>query len=482
LISRDFLHFPGIDAPLSSKQFLYHDYFLIPTRIMTEYLKPIIIAQFVLAILVLPSSAFVVCNGSGEDLDGGTFSSLCEAQTCWEYCKSPGTDDVYDLGGYDYGTARENESASCCYPPVAYDRKVTMFNDTPVEITLNATDPDGDPMTYCIVAGPLYGALGTVAGNMVAYTADANYTGVDLFSFRANDGTWDSNNATVTITIEPNCSRSHAFYGNVTIGSEPAPEYTNISVAGPGVRPNITGNPVATLADGSYGSANVTAQQLLVQGCIEDGAPLAFSVDGVLAEVCDVKASGQWLSAYPFRAGEVTNLDIRVQPPDPPPDTVYINAIGVTISNDTYGYSQTIKVEKNPWVELRVSSGVFTIEISATGYHDFRDYPLLGRNATLGIYENGSPVSSNVNVAFGSRTVGYQYVPTETRTFDMLIFVNERPEIQDVKHLTIYVYSGSDITATVSPGGSISPAGQVLADALGAQLMALSRMDFRSLM
>jgi hypothetical protein len=439
--------------------------------IMTEYLKSIIIVHFALAILILPSSAFVVCNCLGEDLDCGNFSSQCEAQTWYEYCRSPGKDDVYDLDGYDKdGIVCEDRPAPYCSPPVAYDGNVTITKDIPVEITLHATDPDGDTMTYRIGPGPLYGTLGNITGNQVVYIPEANFTGIDWFGFSASDGNWDSNTATVTITVGPDCSLSQAFYGNVTINGQPAPEYTIISAAGPGIRSNITGNPVATQTDGSYGSANVTAQKLLVQGCIEDGTPLAFSVDGVQAEVCEVNTRGPWQSTCPFRAGEVTNLDIRVTPTIPPPDTVYINAIGLTVSN--------------PWVELRVTRGVFDIQISATGYHDFRDFPLLGRNATLGIYENGSPVSSEVNVAFGSRTASYEYVATETRIFDILIYVNERPEIRDGKQITIYV--GPDrynITPTASTEGSLSPAGQVFVDA-GAlkDLISLPSTDIRSLM
>jgi hypothetical protein len=55
-------------------------------------------------------------------------------------------------------------------------------------------------------------------------------------------------------------------------------------------------------------------------------------------------------------------------------------------------------------------------------------------------------------------------MPTETRTFDILIYVDEKPEIRDEKHLTIYAYSGSDshtIVATADHGGSITPAGDV---------------------
>jgi hypothetical protein len=414
-----------------------------PPVVMTEHVKLILIAQVALAILVLPSSASGVCNCSGEDFDWGDFSSVPDAQACYEYCKSP----------------------------VAYDSNVTMYENTLVEITLHATDPDGDTMTYSISSGPSDGTLVIFTGDTVVYAPHENYTGIDSFSFRAHDGNWDSNIATVTITIEPDSSPqySHAFYGNVTIDGEPVPESTTILVVGPGVRSDTAGNPVATQTDGSYGSAGITAQNLVVQGCIGNGTPLAFYADGVRAEVTDVNTSGPWQSACPFRAGEVTNLDIRVPSIVPPPDEVYIDALtlSMTISNSTYEFSTDIKLKGDPWMEARVTRGMFTIRISAIGVHRFSDQPELRQDATLGIYENGNPVSSEKNVWFGSKEVRYEYFATETRTFDILISVNERPEIHDVKHITIYAGSASDrhtIIATADPGGSISPGGQVSVD------------------
>jgi len=400
---------------------------------MTEYLKLILIALVTIAILILPSSALVVCNYSGEDPDWGTVLPCYEAE------------DWYEYGAF----------------PAACDSNVTTGKDTPVEITLTATDPDDDMMTYRIDFGPLYGTVGTITGNTVVYTPNENYTGVDSFSFSACDGTWDSNTAMVTITIVPDCSShfSHAFYGTVTIDGEPAPEHTVIVAAGPGILPDTAGNPVTTQTGGFYGSAGFTAQNLVVQGCIEEGTPVTFYADGIQAEVYDVGTSGPWQSTCLFRAGEVTNLDIRITQDIPPPDEVYINAIEVIVSNETYGFLTTITLEKDPWVEVEVSRGMFDIQISATGFHTFHDQPVRGRDATFGIYDHGNPVSLERTVWFGSRTASYQYLATETRTFDILIFVDESPDIYAVKHLTIRVIPQSNrdhFTATAGPGGSIS--------------------------
>jgi len=86
--------------------------------------------------------------------------------------------------------------------PVANDQTVTLNEDETTAITLTASDADGDALTYQIVSSPSHGALTGNASDII-YTPAANYNGSDSFSFRANDGTVDSGDATVTITVNP---------------------------------------------------------------------------------------------------------------------------------------------------------------------------------------------------------------------------------------------------------------------------------------
>ena len=65
----------------------------------------------------------------------------------------------------------------------------------------NDTDADGNALTAQIVTGPAHGALALNANGSFGYTPLANYNGSDSFTYRANDGTANSNIATVTITI-----------------------------------------------------------------------------------------------------------------------------------------------------------------------------------------------------------------------------------------------------------------------------------------
>jgi len=88
-------------------------------------------------------------------------------------------------------------------PPVAYDQFKYTTKDKPIDITLEAIDPDGDPLTYSIVDEPSHGTLSNFDADAgtVTYTPNTGYTGRDSFTFKASDGKEDSNEATVTIKV-----------------------------------------------------------------------------------------------------------------------------------------------------------------------------------------------------------------------------------------------------------------------------------------
>ena len=84
--------------------------------------------------------------------------------------------------------------------PVAVDQALTIVEDTPATITLEATDGDADTLTYTINTTSTLGAA-VLTDAQVDYTPPANSVGVDSFTFVANDGSGDSESATVSITI-----------------------------------------------------------------------------------------------------------------------------------------------------------------------------------------------------------------------------------------------------------------------------------------
>jgi VCBS repeat-containing protein len=85
-------------------------------------------------------------------------------------------------------------------PPEAEDQWMLLDEDTSVEITLNAGDPDGDELTFTIVSPPQHGTL-TGSGANLIYTPDPDYSGDDRFTFRVSDGMSDSNDASVDLWV-----------------------------------------------------------------------------------------------------------------------------------------------------------------------------------------------------------------------------------------------------------------------------------------
>jgi VCBS repeat-containing protein len=86
--------------------------------------------------------------------------------------------------------------------PVANDQSISTDEDTPITTTFTTSDVNGDSLTYSVVSAPGNGSLSGTPPT-VTYTPNANYAGVDSFTFKANDGEADSQVATITITVNP---------------------------------------------------------------------------------------------------------------------------------------------------------------------------------------------------------------------------------------------------------------------------------------
>ena len=85
--------------------------------------------------------------------------------------------------------------------PIANNQNIATNEDVAAPITLSVTDPDTtDTQTYTIVTNPAHGTLSGTAPSLT-YTPGANYSGPDSFTWKTNDGTVDSNTATVSITV-----------------------------------------------------------------------------------------------------------------------------------------------------------------------------------------------------------------------------------------------------------------------------------------
>ena len=109
--------------------------------------------------------------------------------------------------------------------PVAQATTVRVTAGGTVAVKLEGFDGDKDDLTYTVSGQPTKGTLSGTAPNLV-YTANADASGSDSFTFRVNDGKADSSRATVTIEI--------ADAPKLAIGSfDPSSNRISLSVRAP---------------------------------------------------------------------------------------------------------------------------------------------------------------------------------------------------------------------------------------------------------
>jgi hypothetical protein len=100
--------------------------------------------------------------------------------------------------------------------PLAQGRTLTLAEDTSVEFTLEAADPEGDSLVYVITVPPASGMLSYKDGRpmpqahealpgpgVLVYTPDPDFNGTDPFSFVARDATQESAPAVVNLVVTP---------------------------------------------------------------------------------------------------------------------------------------------------------------------------------------------------------------------------------------------------------------------------------------
>ncbi len=107
-------------------------------------------------------------------------------------------------GGTDYGHVAINV-ASVNDAPVADGGVRTSgipedgsFSHSVAGFTV---DPDGDSLTFSLVSGPSHGSISFHTDGTFTYIPDANFNGSDSFTWKANDGTSDSNIATWSLNV-----------------------------------------------------------------------------------------------------------------------------------------------------------------------------------------------------------------------------------------------------------------------------------------
>ena len=158
-----------------------------------------------------PESA---ADGIHVDAQDNLWISDYFAGELWRY--DPGQEEItaYGVGGYLMDSQADGtgfvwwtDSTSLFEnPPVAQDDSYSTDEDTPLTVPApgvlsNDSDLDGDPLMAYKESNPLNGSVILNEDGSFSYTPAAGFYGSDSFTYLATDGAFESNLATVSITV-----------------------------------------------------------------------------------------------------------------------------------------------------------------------------------------------------------------------------------------------------------------------------------------
>jgi len=204
---------------------------------------------------------------------------------------------------------------------LSHDRPFSTNAETGV-LAFNR-DPDGDEMTVTAISGPTYGSLDISSDGTFTYEPYPGYVGVDSFKYVLNDGTGDSNQATVTLNIgnhEPQAGTAMFAVapGTTLVIDEPAVGLGQFAY-------DPDGDPLTFTVSGSVGTGSLTVNS-----------------DGTLTYIAPAGATG--LTTFSYRASDGLSLSQSALA------VIYFLDAGIAAVPDTYiarpGKALTVPAER----------------------------------------------------------------------------------------------------------------------------------------
>jgi VCBS repeat-containing protein len=175
------------------------------------------------AVASSPSNGVLDITSGTMTCDAGT-PALCTADVQYTPNAGPLTDSfTYTATNATDGTsppatvsitadaapvAVDDPDSSCVDGVTGSPKKYIVIEDQPLTIDplvdcgllTNDTDPDSDPLTAAKATNPAHGTATVTAAGGFTYTPNANYNGLDSFTYTASDGVL-TDTATVSITV-----------------------------------------------------------------------------------------------------------------------------------------------------------------------------------------------------------------------------------------------------------------------------------------
>lgn len=224
-----------------------------------------------------------------------------------------------------------------CPPPpgitvTAEHIATSTVENAALTIFLIATTSDGTPVTFAIInTDNASGTVGSISGDQVLYTPDTDFVGEASFTYRASSGESDSEDATVTITVEaapdttpPELTAStHVIIATSSFSFMPASVYptaeddedADVEITyEPSSIPTGTTEITWTGTDDAENEGTLVTELTIIEpididlpdGCtVEDSAEVEHTFDGYLG-ICALQAT---LDAGDISAFEVSDSD-----------------------------------------------------------------------------------------------------------------------------------------------------------------------------
>jgi PKD repeat protein len=293
------------------------------------------------------------------------------------------------------------------WAPIANATSATTLEELPVGVVLSATDYNLDPLTYSVVSGPSNGVLGATSGAYPAtliYTPSADWSGTDSFTYKVNDGTFDSNVATATITVTPVPDSPIALDNAYTLDEDTT---FSVPALGPGADPCIGGGVLCNDRDGdgdpltavlNTGPTHAQSFSLAADGSFTY-TPVAdyFGTDSFTYFARDPSAN-----LSPAATVTLTIIDIP-DPPRPVADTYSVlertsTVLPSVLGNDvSMGGPLSAELDTPPSLASSFSfnaDGTFTYESVAIAGPTTDSFTYLAKNS--GLYASPTTVTLNL--------------------------------------------------------------------------------------
>lgn len=280
------------------------------------------------------------------------------------------------------------DSSVISAPPQALSQRVSAVSGQDLAIVLQATDQDNDELTFRVEQSPVNGVLSGNPPDLV-YTSATEFTGIDQFTFVADDGSSQSAEATVVIEVSDDLPNNTAPVANdnaVTVAFETA---EGISLTGSDadgdsllfeiVSPPALGEITGTLPDITYvpfdNISGADSFQFRVNDGLIDSEPATVTIDILPPVVVNQPpmANGQTYStqsATPIAVnlsgadpeGAPLSFSLQVLPENgvlsgTAPDLIYTPDNGFAgVDTFTFNVSDGVNVSANAVITIDVTS------------------------------------------------------------------------------------------------------------------------------